>query len=162
MNTETAIYIYSSVIPDAMKLLPGRMDRVEAYALILAIGFQESGFQHRRQIPNGPANSFFQFEKSGVTGVMQHPVSRSHLVPVLEVLQYEMNAIVLYEAIQHNDVLAVIFARLLLWTVPGALPTQNEEGRAWNQYLSGWRPGKPHPGTWEANFREAWRIVREE
>ncbi len=42
MNTETALYIYSSVIPDAMKLLPGKMNRVEAHALLLATNFREA------------------------------------------------------------------------------------------------------------------------
>jgi hypothetical protein len=63
---------------------------------------------------------------------------------------------VAYSAIEHNDVLAAVFARLLLWTVPGRLPGRAEPVRAWNQYLSAWNPGKPHEETWAPLFELAW------
>jgi len=45
------------------------------------------------------------------------------------------------------------FARLLLWTLPSALPTTADEG--WTQYLDAWRPGKPHPATWAGHWATA-------
>src|SRR3546814_4167946 len=58
-----------SSIKPALKLLPKQMDSREARVLLLAIGLQESGFEHRWQVidrrrPNrkGPARGFWQFE----------------------------------------------------------------------------------------------------
>ena len=51
-------------LPAACSLLPARMDTRAARALLVAIGLQESRFEHRRQI-GGPARGFFQFEAMG-------------------------------------------------------------------------------------------------
>ena len=44
--------------------LPDRMLSDEAVTMMLAIGYQESRFEHRRQI-RGPARGFWQFEHGG-------------------------------------------------------------------------------------------------
>ena len=61
----------------------------------------------------------------------------------------------LWEAMQYNDVLATIAARLLVFTLPGKLPATADEG--WAQYVAAWRPGKPHPDRW-AN---CWKVATE-
>lgn len=163
MTAETLYYVHREVLPTALELLPGKMDSPEARAMILAIGLQESKFKYRIQQPNGPAHGFWQFEKGGgVRGVLTNGATAPLIFPVLQVLAYPANEAECYVAISHNDVLATCFARLLLWSVPGALPRQNEPSKGWAQYLKGWRPGKPHPQTWDANFAEAWRTVTEE
>lgn len=163
MNTETLYYVHKSVMPVALGLLPMRMDTPEARAQLLAIGLQESRFEHRVQLPNGPAHSFWQFEKAGgVRGVIGHPSTRLVLLPVLHVLSYSAEEDECYAAIVHNDVLACVFARLLLWSVPGALPGPQQAEKAWQYYLQGWRPGKPHRETWDQLYQEAWRTVTEE
>ena len=48
------------ILDPAAKLLPG-MDSAKARVMLLAIGLQESRFEHRRQI-GGPARGFWQFE----------------------------------------------------------------------------------------------------
>jgi hypothetical protein len=48
-----------------------------------------------------------------------------------------------------------VFARLLLWTDPRAMPREMDEG--WACYLRNWRPGKPHFHAWGDN----WRLARE-
>lgn len=58
-----------------------------------------------------------------------------------------------WRAIEGHDRLATAFARLLLWTDPHPIPT--EERAAWDCYLRLWRPGKPRPAEWPALWRLA-------
>lgn len=155
-------YIAQAVLPAALALLPAEMASPAANAMLLAIGLQESRFKDRRQL-GGPARGFWQFELSGgVTGVLTHPLTRGHLIEAMTILRYEDvigSPEGLYKAIEHNDVLAAVCARLLLWTVPADLPRRNESAAGYLQYLQGWRPGKPHPMTWGPNFQAAWELV---
>lgn len=146
-------------ITPAMALLPSRMDSVQARAMLIAIGLQESEFQHRRQL-GGPARGYWQFERmGGVHGVMLHPATHATIAEVTRRLDYPFQVDVLYDAIENNDVLATCFARLLLWTIPAPLPEELEDDIGWNQYLDGWRPGKPHPERWPSRFDAAWKVV---
>lgn len=154
--------VHRHVLPAAYSLLPPWMRDVRADALLLAIGLQESKFLHRRQLPNGPAQGFWQFEAGGsVKGVLLHPKTAVHARTVLSVLRYDPNssATQVHAKIMDNDVLAAVFARLLLWTVPGALPTREQSAASWRQYVEGWRPGAPHPETWNAYYAAAWAVV---
>lgn len=58
---------------------------------------------------------------------------------------------------EYDDTLACIFARLLLWTDARALPAADAASQqtAWNYYNRNWRPGKPHPAAWPANWKAA-------
>lgn len=140
------------IIPAALSLLPDKMDSKIARRHVLSICLQESALKHRRQI-GGPAISFFQFEIGGVLGVMRHPATSGHLRAAVERLRYPLEPELLHEAMEHNDVLACVFARLNLWWLPGPL-ADDAEG-AWVQYLEAWRPGKPHPKPWSANWAAA-------
>lgn len=156
-------HIHRFVLPAAYALLPPPMQSPGATAMLLSIGLQESKFLHRRQI-GGPARGFWQFEKGGgVTGVLRHPSTAALAQSALKQMRYTavMTPDACYAVIADNDVIAAVFARLLLWTVPGrlALPTQPAAG--WRQYLEGWRPGKPHPETWDAYFASAWQRVND-
>ena len=60
--------------------------------------------------------------------------------------------------------LAAGIARLLLWTDPKPLPKRFEpraEAQAWSYYERVWRPGKPHPETWDDCWRAAVKAVEE-
>lgn len=152
------------ILPAAYSLLPARMSSPEATALLLAIGLQESRFQHRRQV-GGPARGFWQFERGGgVAGVLAHPASRPHLDVALSSLRYgtDLDSAGLYALIEHNDVLAAVIARLLLWTDYRPLPAEAAGPDAsWSAYVRNWRPGKPHRNTWDAFHAEAWRRVHD-
>lgn len=162
-NSETLYYVYKHIIPVALSYLPGQMTSPQAKAMLLAIGLQESKFGARVQGGGGPAHGFWQFERGGaVKGVLKHAHTSVILQPVLNVLNYPADVDVCYAAIVHNDVLACIFARLLLWTVPGVLPIAGETAKGWEQYLVGWQPGKPRPKDWPTNFTEGWRTVLHE
>jgi len=128
-----------------------------ADVLMLAIAGQESGWQHRAQI-GGPARGFWQFEKGGgVAGVLTHRATAERARSLCTALRIEAGAATVYEALRWNDVLAVGFARLLLWSDPRALPVDASNG--WECYLRNWRPGKPHETTWPARWREATSVV---
>ena len=150
--------IRAHVIPAAYTLLPAQMASAEATAMLLAIGWQESRFEHRRQV-GGPAHGFWQFEQGGGTaGVLRHAATRDVAASVLHALCYRnvVTSWSCYDAIAHNDVLACCFARLLLWTLPDALPGRDGEREGWDQYVAAWRPGKPHQKTWSEAWAHAW------
>ena len=150
----TLSYIADCVIPAALLVLPKAMDSDEARAMLVAIGLQESGFLHRRQI-GGPARGFWQFEAGGVNGVLRHQATKDIIAPLIAEMRYTQAQC--YAALEHNDILAAIFARLLLWTLPDPLPSDAADG--WAQYLDAWRPGKPHRLTWDGHYERAWEMV---
>lgn len=147
--------ILDTAIGPALRLLPDRMTSHAATVCMLAIAYQESAMQHRRQI-GGPARGYWQFEQGGgVRGVLNHSASKPAIRSVLTALDYDpaSTPAECYVAIEHNDVLAAAFARLLLWTDPAPLPTTADA--AWALYLRTWRPGKPHPEKWAMNYQKA-------
>lgn len=147
------------VIPAAYALLPPAMNSREATALLLAIALQESECCARRQHEGGPARGFWQFEKSGVVGVLRHHATKDVIAKVCEALVYPADAGACYAAIEHNDTLAAAFARCLLYTLPSALPTRTDPHAGWLQYLEAWRPGVPRPDTWDAHYARAWSLL---
>lgn len=155
--------VAAHILPAAYEVLPPQLRSASASALVLAIGLQESKFRHRRQL-GGPALSFWQFELLGVRGVMEHPRSGGKLRAALDALRYSPDAppVYLHHAIEHNDVLAAVFARLNLLTVESPLPGPDAASIGWGQYLQAWRPGKPHLGTWEDHWQTAWSVVDRE
>ena len=154
-----AQYQLRCIFPAAFALLPDEMDSPEARALLIGIGLQESRYQHRRQI-KGPAHGWYQFEKhGGVRGVLAHPETTHHAALACTELCYAPDVAVCYEAIVDNDVLATVFARLLLWTLPWALPSRTQPDRAWRSYLAAWRPGKPHRESFDPFFDHAWGLL---
>ena len=146
-------------IASGLALLPAKMSGSKAEIMLLAIGLQESRFEHRKQI-GGPAVGFWQFEQGGgVRGVLTHPSSRDHAAAICRARGVPASASAVYSALATDDVLAVAFARLLLWTDPAALPAVGAVGSAWDLYLRVWRPGKPHPDTWKGLYMQAMEAV---
>lgn len=160
--------IYREVFPQAFALLPKVMDSDKAKLMLLAIGFQESGFQVRDQLESngkntvlGPALGFWQFEKGGgVKGVLNHGSSRPYALDVCEALSVVPSASAVWEALDNDDVLAAAFARLLLWTDMGSLPKVGEVEKAWQYYERNWRPGKPHRNRWNSSYGHAMDVMR--
>lgn len=157
MTTES--YIARLVLPAALSLLPG-MASPEAYALLLAIGRQESDeFRARKQYQGGPARGFWQFEQGGgVAGVLRHEATKEHARRICRLLVVEPTAPAVWAALEHNDILAAVFARLLLYSDPRPLPPAEKPVDGWLIYLATWRPGKPHEPKWTGNFRAGWAL----
>lgn len=146
-------------IEPAYALLPARMRSPRATLMLLAIGLQESRFLHRRQI-GGPARGYLQFERDGgVRGVLRHPVTKIHAITLCAARGVLAAPQQVYDAIEHDDVLAAGFARLLLYSDPAPLPALGDEAGAWSYYLRNWRPGKPHPETWPKLYQNALSFV---
>ena len=146
----------------ALRLLPPVMDTPAARAQLLATALQESRLDHRRQV-GGPAHGYFQFEKGGgVRGVLTHASTYQQARQICVLLDVDQTGDLeneVYEAVVYNDILACVFARLLLWTLPSSLPARGAAPEGWNQYVAAWRPGKPHRSTWDIYFHSAWEIV---
>ena len=148
----TLTEIRKLAIAPALALLPARMSGAAGEVMLLAIGLQESRFAHRRQI-GGPARGFWQFEQGGgVRGVLRHTAAAGHAQVLCEARNVAATESAVYAALEHDDVLAAGFARLLLWTDAAPLPALGESGGAWTLYARTWRPGKPHPETWEGLY----------
>lgn len=152
----TLDYVRDRIIRQTYReVLPGKFDSTAATVMLLAMGLQESRFQHRQQI-GGPARGFWQFERGGgVVGVLTHPASSKYAVAACAIRGVKPSSTEVYRAIRDDDLLACAFARLLLWTDPKALPVPGDADAAWNLYLRVWRPGKPHPETWDSLYQEA-------
>lgn len=147
--------ILSETIEPALALLPARMATDKARVMLLAIGLQESRFEHTHQI-GGPAHSWWQFEKGGgVKGVMNHASSYAHARMLCEECSVAFDRAALFNAMEHDQVLAAGMARLLLWTDPRPMPTIGDSAGAWAYYLRNWRPGKPKPQTWQKLYEQA-------
>ena len=149
----------AQIIEPALRILPPMMTSDAAKAEMLAIGMQESELHYRKQI-SGPARGLWQFERGGgVAGVLRHHRTGHRAKGVCWKLGNAGTTSSVYHGLESDDVLAACFARLLLWTLPMKLPVRGDSEEGWMQYLSAWRPGKPHPEKWEKNFNDAWEVV---
>lgn len=156
--------VIESAVKPAYAILGSKYNTVEATLMSLAIGGQESKFQSRRQIitkngklvPEGPAVSFWQFEKGGgIRGVMRHKASEALARRLCAVRGVEFTANAVFAAMQHDDVLGAGMTRLLLLTDPHKLPKIGNVDEAWACYTRIWRPGKPHIATWAKAYQNA-------
>lgn len=158
------------IFKEAYKLLPSGMANPLADLQLLAIGLQESKFEHRQQLiskvvngvktlsPIGPAVSFWQFEKGrmgGITHVLTHANTRKHAQTVCVHFGVAFDDGSVWEAMRTNDVLGACMARLLLYTDPRSLPAATDTKGAWDCYIRCWHPGKPHPETWAGYHAQA-------
>lgn len=141
---------------------PASYDSKEARQMLLTIGLQESRFEFRKQLGNGPARGFWQFEvgneksKGGVWGVLNHfrvgPIAKQFCRQI----GIAADPKTVWAAMETNDVLAAGFARLLLLADAKALPKIGEVQSAWTLYADRtWRPGKPHRDTWDGFYSQA-------
>lgn len=147
--------VVSKGIRPALGLLPPAMTSDEAILMLLAIGQQESAFKYRQQMGGGPARGFYEFEKGGVRGVLQHPSSKPYAIEIARDFDLAPDVQAVYDELPTNDVLAAAFARLLLWTDGHGLPLLGAEQAAYDLYIRTWRPGKPSRERWGVSYRKA-------
>ena len=140
--------VLAEVIAPALSVLPMTMDSPEARLILLAIGRQESGFAARHQV-NGPACGLWQFERNGVLGVMHGAATSSYAYNACIKSGVLWGSTSILAALQQDDELACIFARLLLWSDPRPLPEIGDVLGAWNLYERTWRPGMPSYSRWK-------------
>jgi len=155
----------TAILPalDELKLL-GIPDTTAARRLMLAIALQESGLQNRRQVISGkgevgPARGWWQFERGGgCHGVLTHRASKERMLWICDRYTIGTSSAALWEAIHYQDIVAAAAARLLVYTLPDALPTTVADG--WAQYIEAWRPGQPWPGHWSSSWYSADAAVK--
>ncbi len=143
-------------VAEALALLPKQMTSPKALVMLYAIGLQESRFEYRRQMGNGPARGFWQFERGGgVLGVVTHAASRYWMAHLCNERGVAFDVKAIYAAIEHDDILAAGAARLLLFTDARSLPEIGDLEGSWTLYARVWRPGKPHRATWALCYAAA-------
>jgi hypothetical protein len=153
--------VWTNAIKPALALLAPGMNTPQAWHMLLAIGLQESLLCARCQVlpggGRGPAHGLWQAEQGGsVRGVLRSPATRELAQAVCTARGVAAEPGVVWAAIEHDDVLAAAFARLTLWADPHKLPERDGQDQAWALYaIHAWRPGKPHPEKWPANWLRA-------
>jgi hypothetical protein len=153
--------IVETAIAPALSLLPKHLTSDGAVVLLLAIGLQESRFEYRRQLGNGPARGLWQFEqgttasRGGVTGVYLHRATHEMLRLLCHDRDCNFDPRAIWHRLEDDDVLAAGVARLLLWTDPKPLPALGDADGAWDYYERTWRPGRPKRRTWRSFYGAA-------
>lgn len=154
------------IVVPALKLLPAQMDTDRARVMPLAIAGQESNLAHRFQVvagkpgAKGPARGLWQAELGGgYSGVLRHDATAGLARAVCDARGIPATAEAVWHGIEHDDILACCFARLLLWTDPRALPEIGDVAGAWNLYIRTWRPGRPHISRWKRHYDAAVEAV---
>lgn len=151
--------VLSQVLPRAFALLPEAMLSDKAAVMLLAIGLQESRLSARRQMEHGPARGLWQFEITGVTGVLNHHSSHRYALNICDMRGIDTVPVLIHDQLANDDVLAACFARLLLWTDAEPLPAIVDQEAGWQYYLRNWRPGRPRPADWPRNHSAAASVV---
>lgn len=155
----------STAIVPALALLPGKMDTPQARVMLLSIGLQESHLTYRRQQPTGPARGLWQCEqgtqasRGGIWGLYLFPSTSAALADLCAARGISHDAVEIYSALEHDDILAAGCARLLLFTDPKPLPAVDDVAGSWALYQRVWRPGKPRPAEWGVNHYQAREAV---
>jgi hypothetical protein len=151
MNLDQVI---KDILNPGLANLPMAMDSPKARLMLLTIGLQESRFESRYQKLNGggkgPARGFWQFEQGGgVKGVMTHHQTGAHAHRICDERSVPWERPSVWSRLETDDILALCFARLLLYSDPYPLPDLDDHETAWKLYVGTWRPGKPHRSTWD-------------
>ena len=134
----------------------------EAHVLVLAIAGQESDWTLRVQAGDGPAHSFWQFERGGgMCGVIAHPVTGAIIRTLCTAAAVAGDEQAVWDVMARpdGDALAVCMARLLLFTDAAPLPPSADAAATWAYYQRNWRPGKPRPQAWPARIQAADQAV---
>lgn len=139
------------------EVLPGKFRSTEATVSLLAIGAQESLFEHRYQ-SGGPAVGFWQFELAGISGVLGHSATARYASAACAIRGVAAVKQDVYGRLPDDDLLACAFARLNLWWNPLPLPPVGDADAAFDYYLFTWRPGAYTRGSTvqRAHLRSKW------
>lgn len=150
--------INAGALTEALALLPPEMDSDKARLMVLAACTQESELVYRKQHGGGPARGLAQFEqgneksRGGVWGVLNNPRTTFQAMKVANARGVSAAPAAVWAAMETDDVLALAYARLLLWADPRPLPAIGDVDGAWSCYLRCWNPGRPRPEKWPKNY----------
>lgn len=157
--------LQNALLP-ALRLLGEKYDTLGARLMVLAIVLQESGGTTRDQADPahelGPALGLAQFEVNGVAAVLRHEVVGDAARALCQRRGVIASPSAAWSAMLTDDVLALGFARLLLYADPHPLPEVGAVRAAWDCYARTWKPGKPRPQDWPANYARAYAFLQGE
>lgn len=158
--------ILQNAILPALALLGAKYDTMGARLMLLAIVLQESGGTTRDQADAGhmlgPALGLAQFEVNGVAAVLRHPSVAQAARALCQRRGVIASPSAAWAAMLTDDVLALGFARLLLYTDRAPLPEPGAVRVAWDYYQRNWRPGRPRPSDWPTNYARAYALMQGE
>lgn len=130
-----------------------KLNILNTATLMLTIAKTESNCEWTAQRlssgKKGAARGLWQFEKTGIKGVLLHNRTMYKAINVCERhkldLTFDINGNVnkIWNRLETDDLLAACFARLLLLTDSRPLPNYTECEASYRYYLDLWRPGKP-------------------
>lgn len=148
------------VVPALTKLLPAKYDGAQARVMLLAFGGQETGYRTRVQLGGGPGHGFWQNEPEGVADVIANDAVVRDALGLCARCAVSPVGKDAYWALTTDDAFACAIARLMLFCDPHRLPELGDQDGAWECYLRNWRPGKPRPQDWSANYAAALAAVQ--
>lgn len=143
-------------ITAGLQLLPPALDVPNARRFMVSWALQETALAALRQYGNGPAASVYQFERPTIQLVLDHAKAGPLAKSACGAVGVQPTARAIWDHFQTmpGQALASVFARLLMWCDPHPLPLTAADG--WTFYAKYVvRPGKPHEGTWPANWNAA-------
>lgn len=147
-------------------LLPLAGERAEL--LLLAAAIHESGLRTRSQ-DGGTARSWWQIDKGGLKALTASRLGDLLFTEAVRCLfGLDGTPILVGEIVlaalgdPAMDQLACATARLLFWLDPHPLPEVGDGNGAWACYLRTFRPGKPRPEAWPADYAVASAALRED
>lgn len=150
--------VLAKVIVPALALLPSHMDTPEARVLELAIMAQESGLRTRQQA-GGPAHGLPQCERPILQLLLDNPASAQLVRALSQSRAIAAVASDMYWALLTDDIFGAGIGRLILWCDANPLPAVGAVSDGWDCYDRNWRPGKPRPADWPANYSAALAAV---
>lgn len=160
LPTTAPLLLSRVVVPALAKLLPPKYDSLQARVMLLAIAAQESGLRTRIQDGSGPAHGLWQSESGGVADVIANKAVVRDALALCARCAVSPIGNDAYWALVTDDAFACCIARLMLFCDPAPLPALGDVQAAWYCYSHNWRPGKPRPEDWSANYAEALSAVQ--
>lgn len=153
------------VIDRALAQLDPRLTSDRARMWLLAFAVQETDLQTRHQYRGGPGRSFWQFEegtpktRAGCTGVLMHERTAEPMKAVCLTHGVRPTPRALYQALEHDDLLAAKAARFLLFADAPLLPGLDDRLGGWRCYIRTWNPGRRRPEKWPRSHAIAYQAL---
>lgn len=152
MDLKTAL---KEVIEPGLIKLPDHLNTVEAEAMLLAIGMQETKFELSNCV-NSDRMGFFRVSTRDIIKLITIDWTSKLLLDIANGANKFINELVLEDA--H---FCALCARLMLSITGESLPNLNSDpSESWNLYLKTWKPDNPKRETWDAYWMHALYCVR--
>lgn len=150
----TATTLLHEIVRPTLDLMPDKYRGARVDVMLLAIAGQESGLRQRRQLLGkmalGKGRGLWQMEPR-TAGLVYDNWTDVGLIQKKLGLRY----VDWPHWLESDDRAGCMLARGDLWCNPEPLPNVDDDQAAWDYYIETWRPGKPRPTDWAANYQAA-------